>query len=239
MREGVYWYCDFLLAQGHSADVTSRAQQSLAWAGTLLLDAALCHLLLGRSSPPGSQQTQDHLQEAVVGVQRWGQALYVPRVLLARSSESRIRARFGQADKDLAEAYNLATRGGMRLQVIDCIIERSRLYFSQGQRPEAKEAHSSAMGLAVAVGTYCRKIELRRLAEEIVSSDLPRHASVEGIGSREMRARFSMADASCKRLDLYLDRANDERHVAPTNQTWVLIRVSRPVAGSRNTTSLG
>ena len=53
-----FQYCDLLLAQGSTAEVLERAEQTLEWVkqqGTLLLDIALDQLTLGRA----------HLQRAV------------------------------------------------------------------------------------------------------------------------------------------------------------------------------
>jgi hypothetical protein len=64
---------------------------------------------------------------------------------------------------------------------------------------------------------------------------LPRRGSTR---SSQCRSIVAGIRRESQRLDLYPRPADDEQHVAPMNQTWVPIRVSRPVSGPRKTKSL-
>jgi hypothetical protein len=105
-----YRYCDFLLGQGQTAEVLRRASQMLliAEGNGWLLDIGLDHLLLGRACTTGSAEAADHFDQAVDFLRRAGTLHRLPLGLLARG-----------ADRDLDEAFRIATRSGMRLHLAD------------------------------------------------------------------------------------------------------------------------
>jgi tetratricopeptide (TPR) repeat protein len=113
-----YGYCDFLLGQGQTPEVLRRASQMLALAKQYsgLLDIGLGHLLLGRAHPTGSAEAAHHFDQAVDFLRRAGTLHRLPLGLLARG-----------APHDLDEAFRIATRSGMRLNLADYHLARGNL----------------------------------------------------------------------------------------------------------------
>lgn len=110
-------YCDLLLAQGKTSEVLRRATQTLSWAehkGSLL-DIGLDHLSLGRAHPAGSHESVDHLDQAIDLIRRSGRVDHFPRALLARARRT-----------DLAEAWRIAARCGMRRYLKDPRLSAAR-----------------------------------------------------------------------------------------------------------------
>ncbi len=140
-----YWYCDLLLSQGQYAEVQRRASQTLEWAEQArqdILSSALDHLSLGRAHtfhpPPsltgegrGRGDAATYLNRAVNGLRQAGDQEFIVRGLLARAEFHRIAGALDKAQRDLDEAFSIATRGGMRLFEADCHLEYVRLYLAQ------------------------------------------------------------------------------------------------------------
>jgi hypothetical protein len=157
-----YHYCDLLLSQGHAAEASIRATQTLEIArrNHWLIDIALDTLTLGRAnfalalrslaSGPSVELAGDHacaaaarLDGALEGLRASGRNDYVPRGLLARAALRRAVGDWDGAKRDLDEAKEIAESGLMRLYWCDCALEGARLALARGlraaQRPRRAE----------------------------------------------------------------------------------------------------
>jgi len=86
--------------------------------------------------------TGRHVDAAVEGLRKAGTENHLPRGLLARAAFRRDAAAagvpgitFADADTDLGEVHEIATRGGMRLHLTDYHLERVRLLLAQLPQP--------------------------------------------------------------------------------------------------------
>ena len=144
-------YCNLLLSQDKYVEVLNRASQTLEWArqqqyGGFPINLALDNLSLGRAHLIQSQHESNHpftksityLNRAVDGLRQAGTQHYMPLSLLARAEYYRVTGDFNKAQKDLDEAFSIATRGGMGLFLADCHLEYVRLYLSL--RAQAKQS---------------------------------------------------------------------------------------------------
>jgi tetratricopeptide (TPR) repeat protein len=142
-------YCDLLLSQGKYAEVQRRASQTLEWAkqylqhGGSLLWIALDNLSSGCAHtlhpPLSAQRTGEgrgggdaatYLDRAVDGLRQAEHQEFIMRGLLARAAFHRITGMLDKAQRDLDEAFSIATRGGMRLFEADCHLEYARWYLA-------------------------------------------------------------------------------------------------------------
>jgi len=170
-------------------EVRERAGQTLEWVTQQrwLLDIALDHLSLGRShlglaltaggpATPGGEaeadfaQTAEHLDRAVEGLQKAGQEDYLTRGLLARAAFHRLRGNLAGAAADLAEALEIAERGGMRLFLCDAHLEGARLARKQGDEAEARRHVALARQLVNETGYGRREREVRWLEGELAKA---------------------------------------------------------------------
>jgi tetratricopeptide (TPR) repeat protein len=142
-----YRYCDLLLGQGQTAEVLTRASQTIliALENHWLLDVGLDHLSLGRAHPSGSAEAAHHLDQAVEFLRRAGQLDYLPRVLLARGTP-----------RDLDEVFRIATRSGMRLYLAD-------YHLACGNVAEAEAVINET-------GYHRRDVELEELRKRLAES---------------------------------------------------------------------
>ncbi|MEZ5536538.1 MAG: SEFIR domain-containing protein [Thiolinea sp.] len=143
-------YCDLLLAQGGTAEVLERADQTLKWAkqasGVSLLDTSLIYLTLGRAhlqlllspSPaqrergPGGEGNAAHwLDQAVASLRAAGQQDDLPRGLLARAALHRHTRDFARARQSLQEVFDIAEPSGMRLHLTDYHLEMARVLLAE------------------------------------------------------------------------------------------------------------
>jgi tetratricopeptide (TPR) repeat protein len=121
--------------------VTERATQTLKWAEqnkASLLSFALDHLTLGRAAlfeAPLTQSAlhtpQSDIESAVSGLRRAGTQHWLPAALLTRAWLRVLTgARTGpdSAQSDLDEAWEIASRGAMRLHQADIHLYRARLF---------------------------------------------------------------------------------------------------------------
>jgi len=163
-------------------EVRERAEQTIqiAKSNHWLLDIALDHLSLGRShlglaltaagpATPGGEaeadfaQAAEHLDRAVEGLRKAGDESYAPRGLLARAAFHRLRGDLAGAAADLAEAVEIAERGGMRLHLCDAHLERARLALRQGDPEVARRHVALARQLVAETGYGRREREVRWL----------------------------------------------------------------------------
>ncbi|MEE8583955.1 MAG: hypothetical protein V3T83_03790, partial [Acidobacteriota bacterium] len=167
-------------------EVRERAAQTLElmiqqeW----LLDIALDHLTLGRTflleavleapSPDLLSPAQHHLDRAVTGLREAGQQNHMPRGLITRAQLRRVQLQqtrdetfAQQAQQDLNEAAQIASRGPMPLFQADIHLEQSRLHHAQGNLDAARQALSQVRELIQKHGYHRRDAELEA-AEEAV-----------------------------------------------------------------------
>ena len=171
-----YLYCDLLLAQAKWREVQDRAAKTLEWSRQqrFLLEIALDHLSLGRASLMAAEQegtgdyarAAEELDRAVDGLREAGQQDYLPRGLLARAGLDRVRGAFVPAERDLAEAMEIATRGQMRLYEADAHIEYARLYFAMGDAAKARDHLATAKEMVADMAYLRRAPEIEELEKK-------------------------------------------------------------------------
>ena len=139
-----FQYCDLLLAQGSTAEVLERAEESIRWEeqmhGAPILDFALHQLTLGRAylqqaveeTPSRSlSEAEGWLDQAVAGLRAAGAQEFVARGLLARAALHRHTRDFTRARQDLQEVFEIAEPSGMRLFLVDWHLEMARVLVAE------------------------------------------------------------------------------------------------------------
>jgi tetratricopeptide (TPR) repeat protein len=172
-----FQYCDLLLNQGQVQEVKERGARTLEWSKQhrFLLDIALDNLSLGRAWLLEAQQagtgdiTQaaEFLQRAVDGLRQAGTMDELPRGLLARAALYRFKGDYERAERDLAEASRIATRGGMKLHLADCHLESARLHLAQGNQDKAREHWATTKAMIERMGYHRRDDEVNEIAEQL------------------------------------------------------------------------
>ncbi len=168
-----YQFCDLLLAAGAVQEVRERAEKGLEIAkrNNWLLAIALDHLTLGRAwmvpAEPGDKADYDKalefLDTAVEGLRKYGSNQHLPRGLIYRAHCHRLLRRFDLAERDLAEALEMAQLGDMKLFLVDYHLERARLCLAQNLPAEAKKHRDNAAQLIKKTGYKRRLTELEGL----------------------------------------------------------------------------
>ena len=154
-----FLYCDLLMSQGKVQEVARRAEQAIKIAerNHWLLDIALDNLSLGRAklgmslrgalatkqspidegiaSPSARNDILLYLNRAVDGLRESGNQHELPRGLLARAEYYRVTGAVEKCQRDLDEAFGVASRGGMGLYVADCHLEYARLALACRRSP--------------------------------------------------------------------------------------------------------
>ena len=142
-----FLYCDLLLAQGSTAEVLERAEQTLEWAKQVrvsLLSIALDQLTLGRAhlqqrllpstfGRGAGGEGLHWLDQAVAGLRIAGTLQYLPLGLLARAALHRHTRDFDRARQDLQEVFDIADGSGMRLHLTDYHLEMARLLVAEAK----------------------------------------------------------------------------------------------------------
>jgi tetratricopeptide (TPR) repeat protein len=179
-----FHYCDLLLSQGNDAEVKRRASQTLEWAKQYrlsLLVVALDNPSLGRAlaltlpSPSGRGVSAGrsegdaitYLNRAVDGLRQAGQQQELPRGLLARAAYYRVTGDLNKAQKNLDEAFSIASRGGMGLYLADCHLEYARLALARGEKEKAREHWQIAKDSIEKMGYHRRDKEVEELEEQL------------------------------------------------------------------------
>jgi tetratricopeptide (TPR) repeat protein len=164
-------------AAKHFREVLERASQTLAWvqaAKVDILSIALDHLTLGRAhlglaqtapEDRDSHRTQaaEALNHAVDGLRKSANEDDIPRGLLARAAFHRLGKDFPAATEDLAEALEIAERGGMRLHECDVHLELARLCRDQENLLDARKHAKRARELVNQTGYKRREREVAYL----------------------------------------------------------------------------
>ncbi len=139
-----------------------------------LLDAGLARGAeptdLAREAGP---RAAEHLDRAVAGLRQAGQEDDLPRGLLARAALRRVRGDRRGAAADLAEAAEIAGRGGMRLHLCDVHLERARLHLAAGEAGDARRCLDAARALVEECGYHRRDGEVEFLEERLASAERP------------------------------------------------------------------
>jgi len=134
-------YCTFLLEQGKYREVHNKVKKMMRWRVPTdpILDISLEHLTLGRAYMLRAQREKKNFSKAMVylnravdGLRQAGNQEFVIRGLLGRAELHRVTGALDKAQKDLDEAFAIATRGGMRLHEADCHLEYARLALARG-----------------------------------------------------------------------------------------------------------
>jgi tetratricopeptide (TPR) repeat protein len=172
-----YQYCDLLLSQGDYEEVEQRVAKFFEWRQPMdsLLSIALENLSLGRAYLLQSQREPDYpftesltyLNRAVDGLRQAGTQYMLPLGLLARAEFYRLTNVLDRAQKDLNEAFNVATRGGMRLHLADCHLEYARLSLAKDDKDKAREHWEIAKNMIDEMGYHRRDKEVDEIEEQL------------------------------------------------------------------------
>ncbi len=172
-----FYYCDLLLHLGKYQDVQIRAEQTLEWAKQVgdLLSIGLDNLSLGTAyllqfqteDSSAASQAANFLKCAVERLKEARTQHYLPLGLLARTTLARVVGQFDQARRDLAEAFTIAERGGMRLHLADCYLESARLSLATGDRDSARKAWEVAREMIKEMGYHRRDGEVAEIEAQL------------------------------------------------------------------------
>jgi tetratricopeptide (TPR) repeat protein len=138
VRYEEFQYCDFLLDQGQIQDVYTRSNkwQMEATRRKDPLEIAFYNTLIGRTlfrirmyseRVAPLQNPFTCFNRVIDNLRLAGYQDYIPLGLLARAEYYRVTDDLVKAQKDLDEAFTIATRGGMGLHLADCHLEFARL----------------------------------------------------------------------------------------------------------------
>jgi tetratricopeptide (TPR) repeat protein len=174
-------YCDLLLSQGKVQEVQRRVAKFFEWRqpSDSLLGIALENLSLGRaliqtfevSETSKVSQTLTHLTRVVDGLRQAGTQDMLPHGLLARAEFYRVTGALEKAQRDLDEAFSIATRGGMGLHLADCHLAYARLALASRGRDvpterlyaDAREHLAIAKKMIAEMGYHRRDREVEEL----------------------------------------------------------------------------
>jgi tetratricopeptide (TPR) repeat protein len=185
-----YQYCDLLLVEGKTEEVKERARQTLKWVSkeNWLLFMALDKVLLGRAwLAEAAEQVKNKkakgknveeylieakrwLNEAVNGLRKAGEQIWLAKGLLVRAGYYRVVGEYEKAWGDLEEAREIAERGEMKRWLADYHLEAAKLALceSSGTGEQGNRGRKSETGSRP---TTCRDArrhyeEAKRLIEE-------------------------------------------------------------------------
>ena len=83
--------------------------------------------------------------------------------MLARAEFHRITGALDKAQRDLDEAFSLATRGGMRLLEADCHLEYARWQLASNEKDKARGSLAKAKKMIEEMGYHRRDNEVKEL----------------------------------------------------------------------------
>ena len=171
-------YSDLLLDLQQISDAKKRALTGLSLAKMLnsLLSAGLDNLILARASLMEAKAKQvanpsisDAFTLAVEGIRSAGIMDVLPLGLLARAEFFRFTREFSRSEKDLNEAFRIATRNGMNLHLIDYHLESARLRLAQGDKFRARENYEIAKEKIDLMGYHRRNKEITEIKKYLLS----------------------------------------------------------------------
>lgn len=137
---GGYQYCDTLLELGRATEVLARAEANVQLStrhgtpldiGLSLLARARAAAHLSAAGYPQARAPLLQLNDATNALRRAGQDIYVAESLLAFAEHLRRSGQFNEAGICLDEVYDLVTRGGIRLHLMNWRLESARLCLAQ------------------------------------------------------------------------------------------------------------
>ena len=179
-----YWYCDLLLSLGRIDEVKERVQKMFEWRipEDPILDIALDKLSLGRAwlleyqkvktknkkdtekSKKALAEAKKWLEAAVAGLREAGLQEFIPPGLFARAEYYREMGDYQKARRDVAEAREIAERGGMGRWMVDVLLEEGRIYLAMGDNVKARECGEKCKGLIEETGYHRRDSEAEELS---------------------------------------------------------------------------
>lgn len=115
----------------------------------------------------GFKKVDELLNQAVDGLRGSGEQDFLSLGLLARAELYRNQEKWGEAQEDLDEVFDLSKSSGMRLLECDAHLEQARLFLAQGKKDEAKSHVKKAQKLIEDTGYHRRDSALKELQEQI------------------------------------------------------------------------
>ena len=117
----------------------NRSSRTLEWSKSYIgrslsfdyLSLGRVHLLQAQREPHTFTKAANYLELAVDGLRQVERQDHLPRGLLARTEIYRVTGNLDNAQKDLDEAFAIASRGGMGLYLADCHLEYARLALAE------------------------------------------------------------------------------------------------------------
>ncbi len=79
----------------------------------------------------------------------------------------RFNGDYERAERDLAEALRIATRGGMGLHLADYHLESARLHLAQGNQDKAREHWMTAKEMVERMGYHRRDNEVNEIEQKL------------------------------------------------------------------------
>ena len=149
----------------------------------ILLDIALNQLTQARANSVLRTPHSD-FPKALAALRRANDEAILPRGLLAHAEASWLSGNRAEAEKFLAEAEVIATRGPMPLFAADAALLRARIALAAGDLPAARAKRDEAATLISRHGYGLRKPDLALLNAELGEPDSlrPAIAAVEAEG---------------------------------------------------------
>lgn len=165
-------YRELLLSEGKTGEALEQAKQDLKWAkcdGIILLRIALCQLTLGRAhhAQGNLPEASEWLEQSVASLREAGQQDDLPRGLLARAALYRDTEKFNLAYQDLAEVWEIAGAGEMRLFMTDYHLEMARLLLASKGESDVQYHVTEADRLIQETGYRRRNPELATLKQQV------------------------------------------------------------------------
>ena len=176
-------YCDLLLAQGRVEEVLGRAEEMLDGSEQDgLLSIALYQLSLGRAHHAQGDlpQAREKLDQAVVGLRKYGSNQHLPRGLLSRAALWRDLGRYELAQRDLDEVREIAEAGEMKLHLTDYHLEMARLLLAQSPHPSPGGRGALTGDIA---NTEANDKNHAFPEQETINNGTPNHPSPSGRGA--------------------------------------------------------
>ena len=172
-----YRLCLLLLDEGSYESVCRRAHEEMQRLveSDKMLDFAFAQLVLRcaqflaslRDGTSNFEQPAASLGKAVDIMRQAGRHDHLPRGLLSRAHLRRFQKDFDAARRDIDEAFEIATRGEMRLFEADCRLEYARLYLAQGDKPKAREQLDITAPMIEEMGYHRRDAEVKELGKAL------------------------------------------------------------------------
>lgn len=165
-----YKYGQLLLSH-RPAKARKRADELLLWSrerGGSWLDIALAHLQRSMAilADPHADlgAARNEVDDAFANLRRSGRIDFMPIALLTRAALRRRLGDFEGTAIDLTEARAIATRGDMRLHLVDADLEAARLALARGDRRAAVRYYAVARDGVRDIRYHRRDPELEELA---------------------------------------------------------------------------